>query len=58
MVAENYGRCSRARPDSTPRGRSKTLFTTERSRVMKPIMLATDGSPSAEDATLEAITLA
>ncbi len=25
---------------------------------MKPIMLATDGSPSAEDATLEAITLA
>lgn len=37
-------------------GRSQALE--HEGEAMKPIMLATDGSPSAQDATLEAITLA
>src|SRR5947208_13257043 len=62
-LAENYGHRSRGHPDSRRGPPADTQPVTMQLRPskggdMKPILLATDGSPSAEAATREAIDLA
>jgi nucleotide-binding universal stress UspA family protein len=56
--AENYGADRRARTDSAPLGRGHDRVIYTRRELMKPIVLATDGSPSAAEATLLAVKLA
>jgi len=60
VVAGNYAVGAAVAPDSPAPAEGDSWATTEDGRrsEMKPIMLATDGSPSAEAATREAIDLA